>query len=194
MTFTLYRRPHGVVCYAAPLFEPPVPGVAAERDRVEQVVADLLSTDLACYWLSVWRSASYGPNRPLTRLTADRRTGPVSDTLDRDPDDYGRCICLFGCDADAQAFTANPSALQSSLTAFATHEAGPIRFVISQVGDSKDEHVFVPHSPDGRVQDLMQRLGLDAAGVDKVLPYDRLRTVRLEMLIDHPICRFAFAH
>jgi hypothetical protein len=175
------------------MFEPPNHVAAQERDRVEQVVADLVSTQLACYWLSSWRSASFGPDRPLTRLTADRRSALVSDALDRDPDGYLRGIYLLGCDADAEAITANPSALKSSLTAFATDEAGPIRFVISQVGDSKDEHVFVPHNPDGRVQDLLQRLGLDAAGVDRVLPYERLRTIRLEMLIDHPICRFAFS-
>jgi hypothetical protein len=188
MRFTLYTRPNAVVCYAASLLE---------AGRSESVSIDLLSTKLACYWLSVSRSPSVKAdraesNRTLTRLTDESRAALVSDAMDRDADGYGRSLVILGCDPDHPVLPGEPAALHSSLAAFASQETGPVRFVISQVGDSPDEQIFVPHSPVESVRELLRRWGLDGAGAVEVRPYEKLRTARLEALID-PISRYAFA-
>lgn len=187
MGFKLYSRPSGIICYASPLFEPA---------RSEHVVTDLLSTKLACSWLSVRRSSSERADRPesdrtLTRLTDQNRAALASDMLDRDADGFGRALVILGGDPDDRVATSDSAALHSSL-AVASQETGPIRFVISQVGDSPQEHIFVPHSPAALVQELLRRWALDPVGAVEVLPYEKLRTARLEMLIDR-VSRYAFA-
>jgi hypothetical protein len=184
MDFKLYTRTSGVVCYSAQLLD------AGSKDKT---VTALLSTRLASYWLSVWRIMSESStDRTLTRLTPESRALFLADAQDRDADGYGRAIAVVGWEAGDEASLADPTALRSSLHAFAARETGPIRFVMLQGGDSSEEHLFVPHQPDARVHELLQAFGLDPAKPAlQSLPYERLASETLERLTDQ-VCRYAF--
>ena len=184
----LYIALNAVVCYAASLLEAGV-GLKCEHRPAFNEAGMLLAKREQ---IAIRQGGPRESNRTLTRLTDESRAALVSDAMDRDADGYGRSLVILGCDPDHPVLPSEPAALHSSLAAFASQETGPVRFVISQVGDSPDEQIFVPHSPVESVRELLRRWGLDGAGAVEVRPYEKLRTARLEALID-PISRYAFA-
>jgi hypothetical protein len=180
MQFTFYERSGGVSCYAAPLFDP---------KNLSQVMGDLQSSDLIWWWLSVrrdvgeTRGAVASPEiRHLTQLTTQSETWFAEDTKERDTDGFLRSIVLIGT-SRVDPFQ-NAADLRSVLTSFAAGEPNQIEIVISQVGDSEVELIFLRRDPPPVVRDLLKRWGLEETKATDVREYRTLWTASLEELID----------
>lgn len=189
METILYSRHDGVLCYAAPLFD---------GDRIVTVVASLFATDLIWHWMSLRRhetvssqiGASRPDTRPLTRLHRENERAFIEDIKERDVDGYGRAIIVLATDSGGDLPFQSAAELERTLGAFARSGSGPLRLVISQVGDSPVEHVFVPRDPIPVVGQLLMELGLDEPGVQRVQPYGALRLASLEAITES-IVRYA---
>lgn len=180
MRVTYYRRDDiGPVCFEAPLFD----------DNAAQSTLDvLLAARLSWHWFSVRTRPSetqranceVPEHRPLTRLTNDNKTQFLADLTERNDDVHDRAFVLFGHDVEETETVEKRKAFEVALERFIMQESGPFRIIISQVGDSFDEHVFVSHAPITPVKDLLEQLGLKPESAARVRKYRWLGTAKLE--------------
>lgn len=175
---TLYTREGGPVCWETPVF--PAPGQPGDA------LVRLLREGGLGWW---WQSARSHPGqhtsdptlpeaRPWTRLEAGREGDLLRDLAETDEDGYRRFVTLVAADAGSPG--PGPD-VEDALAAFCRREAGPVRAVVVQVGDSPAEHVYVPRDPVPAVRALLARWGLDGPA-PRTRPYGRLHGAALESL------------
>lgn len=177
---TAYVRPQGVICYKQLVF-------ATSTVRSE-IAGELLATDLEWYWESGRRNAARetydNPALPdvrsITQLTD--RTVPLflADLTERNADDYGRWINLFGANTGSRDIMFDSDRREMAVRQFALHEEAPIRIIIIQVSDINAEYLFVPHQPPAAVETLLAVWGVSPDRITKTYPYAALRLATLE--------------
>jgi hypothetical protein len=176
---TLFTREGGPVCWQAVVLPAP--------DQPGDALVRLLRESRLGWW---WESVRSHPDqassdpllpeaRPWTRLHPGSEGDLLRDLAETDEDNYRRFLALVATDADSPG--PESAGMQDALAAFCRREEGPVRAVVVQVGDSVEEHVFVPHHPVPAVQALLAQWGLDAAA-PRTRPYRGLHKAALEAL------------
>jgi hypothetical protein len=140
-------------------------------------------TDFPWHWLSVLRVDMEGrQDRRLTRLSATNEKSFLEDLTERDVDGYGRAIVLIGSAAE-RPFPHSAADLRDALVSFARGDAGCIEVVVTQLGDSPVEQLFISRNPSKRVRDFLAQCGLDV-NPTHIRQYRTLRSAALESQID----------
>lgn len=188
-----YVREYGPICYEAHVFLAASHGIKVFLDlavRV-QLLEELLSSGLA--WC--WKSGRSDPNasspqspgrpayRPMTQLTPNNLPSFTADLEESDIDGCRRWVILVGVDPDAVETLLNPGTFRAALDEFTVRESGPIRVVVTQVGDINHEYVFVPHEPVTSVSLLLQAWGTGPGMTGTIRHYKELRLSQLEYYV-----------
>jgi hypothetical protein len=175
MEVTAYLRLYGIVCYEAPLL--------AAGPQVLPTLQAARLTDLAWHWLSMLRVDMEGrQDRRLTRLSLTTETLFLEDVSDRDLDGYGRAIALIGS-APERVFPDSAADLRGALASFARGDVSCVEVVVTQLGDSPVEQVFISTNPPARVRLFLAQCGLDVKPTH-IRKYRTLRSASLESVID----------
>jgi hypothetical protein len=109
----------------------------------------------------------------MTQLTAENTALLQNDLRERNIDDYGRAIGIFGVDSTAVSTLLDEAGFRTALQAFSGREEGPIRIVILQIGDHPSDHIFVPHEPCERVKRLLEAWSIGPKTVRQTRRYGR---------------------
>jgi hypothetical protein len=180
---TVYLRNQGpIACTARVFYDPEVRTQFPEQ---------LLASGLGWCWESGRRDpTNYShsdPNlpvvRPVTLLTADNINVFLDDLRERDADDFGRWIYVFGTDQQAISALLEPEGFRASILKFLNEESGPVRIVLAQVSDMNYEYIFVPHEPLESVRRLLDSWGVDLNSPSRTRRYEQLYTAKLESLL-----------
>lgn len=159
MDVTAYLRPDAIVCYEASLL--------VGAPHVLTVLQAFRATDLVWHWLSVLRVGIEGrQDRHLTPLSAANERLFLEDLTERDTDGYGRAIVLIGSVAEGP-FPDSATELRDALTSFACGKVACIEAVVTQLGDSPVEQVFVSANPSSR-RDRHRLVPNQPSGTDRV--------------------------
>jgi hypothetical protein len=146
----------------------------------------LLSTGLRWIWESdpcYPNGNSQSPRRDWTFLETSTKEYLRADMYDWDEvDGVGRWISLVGTNSHDPLQLLDEHLLRISLADFCNTEAGPIHVVVVTPGDSQVDYVFVRHEPSAAVCRFLECVGVSPDVPEKVLPYKRLNTMRLELL------------
>ena len=153
---------------------------------VEARIAQLARSPLVWWWHSEFAHLGVPDSerlpRGLTKLDASSAAMLVADVLDHDQDDEGRFITLLGYARSID--TPDDSRLQSDLDVF-VQGAGDLEVVIVQLGDTASDLAFVRRDARQTTSELLNAFGLSFATARR-LPYERLRSARLETLFRLP--------
>jgi hypothetical protein len=166
---TLFDRAEGVVCYEAAVFS---------DEGASRAFGDALGTTAGLTWYWGSELGPAGPVRSLTRLSSADRELFANDIAWRDVGEDPSFVVL-GMDAGIDATGLPLQELLRLRDRFARHEEGPIRIVIAQPGDMREDYTFVPHHPVDPIADLLRRLAITTVR-PKRTRYRWLHTMRLE--------------
>lgn len=174
-----FDRSEGPICYTTQLLYP--------EPKLQEVTAELLTSRLDWHWLSE-RVLDVDPSpahaqlalpqqRSLTALSASTTQEWIADCTEETIDDTGRSVVAFGVDPGADV---TGHRLRSYVDQFLATERGPLRLVVSQLGDSEVDYVFVPQQPGESVATLLAQWRLVESAVVDTRPYRHLNTASLE--------------
>jgi hypothetical protein len=177
---TAYVRAQGVICYKQAVF--------ATSTVRREIAQELLATNLEWYWESGRRNTARetydNPALPdvrsITQLTDHSVPLFLDDLTERNADDYGRWINLFGADTGSRDTMLDSDRRNLAIQQFAVHEEPPIGIIIIQVSDVNAEYLFVPHQPLPTVETLLAAWGVSPDRITTSYPYAALRLATLE--------------
>ena len=162
----LYWRDKGNIAYQTRLFE---------LSEIEQLVDQLLSSNLDWYWESERNKEpdeeSLELQLPKWRLltSLDKITASVflSDLKEHDIDTDGRYILMIGLIPGTSTDLIKGENRQCAIDEFRQQEAGPIKMMIYRGCDFRKEFIFVSHDPIQPVLQLLNQWGLSPSLVNK---------------------------
>lgn len=180
----LYTRKDRPICYETP--------VLGKETQISALPGQLLSSGLGWCWesertdgvASDWAHLGLPDKRQMTELTAENTALLQNDLRERNVDDYGRAIGIFGGDPEAISTLLDEATFRAALAAFSHREEGPIRIVIVQIGDSPVDDIFVPNQPCERVRKLLETWNIGPHTVRKTRRYPKGRL--LEAIYELP--------
>jgi hypothetical protein len=118
----------------------------------------------------------------LARLTALTVESLLSDLVERDEDNYGRFVALFG--AESPPSGNRDVWFKQELRTLSLGDPGAITLVALQLGDALSDYVFVRRNPSIAVARILEDWGIRSGAFVKRRNYRRLHTARLETLFD----------
>lgn len=177
---TAYIRAEGVICYKQAVF-------ATSTIRTA-VAKELLATDLEWYWESgrrdtareTYDNPALPDVRAITPLTDHAVPLFLADLAERNADDYGRWINLFGAGTGSRDTMLDSDRRELAVRQFALSEKAPLRIIVIQVSDINAEYLFVPHQPLPTVRTLLAIWGFAPDQISRTYPYKALRLATLE--------------
>jgi len=170
-----YSRDAGPVCYAFDLFE-------SQHETIDK----FLASQFSWYWTSELRShdaKSQSPisqRRPWIALESSTASELNNDLSYRDADDYGKYVALIALEL-GRNFDPHTE-LESALRSFDQLAEPPIRAIVLQLGDWK-EQIFVPaHATEG-TRRFLASIGIVRERVAFTTKYRALNLARLEIQV-----------